>query len=96
LNPGFSCFARPASGRHEGLIKNLRDRRDIIGIDQITDGDDQNKEDPEKNRNHHPVLGGVGFLIIFFHVENLGYSFFPVKNFWGRGFLYGSSFMIDM
>ena len=61
------------SSREEALgwvkkrLEPLRSyRRHIIGIDHVTDSDDQYKKDPEDYGNDQPILGGVRFVLLIF------------------------------
>jgi len=62
-----ACFGFRAS-YFEFICKNLRlgvqQGGGVVGIGQIADTHDQNKKNPENNRNNQPVLGGIsGFSV---------------------------------
>jgi hypothetical protein len=62
---------------NKSAFENLRFYgRYIIGVDQIPDGDDQNKDNPENNGNNHPVLGSVGFDFLIFGFHGLKFMLF--------------------
>jgi hypothetical protein len=46
-------------------------RRGVIRADNVSQADNEHKYHPEKDRNDQPVLGGVHFFFLIFHLHRL-------------------------